>query len=437
MTATTDLTALSAAALAAAIRAREVSALAVVEAHLARIAAVNPRITAVVQLDAERALAAARAADASLARGDACGPLHGVPFTVKDVIEAAGLPCAAGLPERAGVIPKQDATVVARLRAAGAILLGKTNVPPGGGGIECDNALYGRTNNPYDLQRTPGGSSGGEAAIIAAGGSPLGLGSDSGGSIRFPAHNCGIAGLKPTTGRVPATGAGHAGDVSDVRTVVGLLARSVQDLALAFPLIAGPDWQDASVVPVQLGDPDAVGLKELRVAYYTEDGVSLPTAETAAAVHAAAGVLADAGATVEEQVPPRSAECWEITQGVWRWHRGETTAAEYARVLWRWGRLRSRMIGIMQERDAIVCPVAATPAVRHGETADYMQATLISYTILYSLTGWPAVVVRAGTSPEGLPIGVQVVACPWREDVALAAARQIEAALGGWQPPSL
>jgi amidase len=432
-----ELTFMSATALAAAIRAREVSVVDVIDAHLARIAAVNPRLNAVVQLDTERALTEARAADMALARGEILGPLHGVPFTVKDVIETEALICAAGLPERAAFVPAEDATVVARLRDAGAILLGKTNVPSGGGGIECDNALYGRTNNPYDLTRTPGGSSGGEAATIAAGGSPLGLGSDSGGSVRFPAHNCGVAGLKPTTGRVPATGAGHVGDVSDVRTVVGLLAREVQDLALAFPLIAGVDWRDASVVPMPLSDPAAVEMKHLRVAFYTDDGVSVPTPETAAAVRAAARALADAGATVEEQAPPRIAECWEITQGVWRWHRGESTATEYARVLHRWGRLRSRLLGFMEQRDLVLCPVAATPAVRHGDTADYMQATLISYTILNSLTGWPAVAVRASTSPEGLPIGVQVVARPWREDVALAAALHLDTVLGGWQPPPL
>src|SRR6185312_3476401 len=214
------LTFRSARALAQAIRAREISAVEVVEAHLSRIAAVNPALNAVVQLTDQTARQQARAADTALVRGEPLGPLHGVPFTVKDVIETAGVVCAAGLPERASFIPARDATVVARLRAAGDILLGKTNVPDGGGGIECVNPVYGRTNNPYGLDRTPGGSSGGEAAIIAAGGSPLGLGSDSGGSIRLPAHNCGVVGIKPTTNRVPATGAGHSADLSDARTVV-------------------------------------------------------------------------------------------------------------------------------------------------------------------------------------------------------------------------
>ena len=179
---------------------REASADEVVDAHLRRIAVVDAAINAVVQVDAERALARARELDA----GPPAGPLHGVPFTVKDNLAAAGIPMAIGAPERAGVVPAQDATVVARMRAAGAILIGKTNCPPYGGGIETDNEVYGRTSNPYDPSRTPGGSSGGEAAAIAAGASPCGLGTDSGGSIRLPAHFCGVAALKPTAGRVPS-----------------------------------------------------------------------------------------------------------------------------------------------------------------------------------------------------------------------------------------
>jgi amidase len=180
----TELIFASAMQLARSMRAKDVSALEVVQAHLDHIAAVNPQVNALVQLTAEQALDAARAADMALARGETLGPLHGVPFTVKDVVEVAGVISAAGLPERATFRPKQDAVVVTRLRAAGAILLGKTNCPPGGGGGFTDNLVYGRTNNPYRLSHSPGGSSGGEAAAIAAGMSPLGIGSDSGGSIR-------------------------------------------------------------------------------------------------------------------------------------------------------------------------------------------------------------------------------------------------------------
>jgi amidase len=425
----------SATALAKAIRAREVSSEEVVEAHLRRIEAVNPRLNAVVQLAADSARAQAREADAALARGEVRGPLHGVPFTVKDWLETEGVVCAAGFKERADFVPKRDATVVARMRAAGAILLGKTNIlfmDPSGGG-PADNPLSGRTNNPYDLSRTPGYSSAGEAAIIAAGGSPLGLGSDSGGSIRMPAHCCGIAGLRPTTGRVPNTGHfPRIGALSDPRTQIGPMARFVEDLALALPIISGVDWCDASVIPMPLGDPSAVDIASLRVAVYTEDGIASPTPDTIEAVMAAAQALSDAGLAVEEARPSRIEETHEITLKYWR--RSHLTGAEVERSLFEWDRFRRVMLSFMEHYDVILCPVCECPAMPHDATAD-RAARDISYTLTYSLTGWPCTVVRAGTSPEGLPIGVQVVARPWREDVALAVAQHIESALGGWQPP--
>src|SRR5690242_5761012 len=201
-----ELTGLPATTLADLVTRRIASSEEVVTAHLARIAAVDGAVNAVVAMEPERALAAAQAADAALARGEPAGPLHGVPFTAKDNLEAEGLRMAIGVPERADLVAPRDATAVARMKAAGAILLGKTNCPPWGGGIETDNAVHGRTNNPYDLDRTPGGSSGGEAAIVAAGGSACGLGTDSGASVRLPAHFCGLAAIKPTAGRVPVTG---------------------------------------------------------------------------------------------------------------------------------------------------------------------------------------------------------------------------------------
>jgi amidase len=432
-----ELTYASATALARAIRAGKVSSEEVVEADLRRIEAVNPRLNAVVQLAADSARAQAREADASLARGEVKGPLHGVPFTVKDWLETDGLVCAGGFVERADFVPKRDATVVARMRVAGAVLLGKTNallMDPTGGGA-ADNPVYGRTNNPYDLTRTPGYSSGGEAAIIAAGGSPLGLGSDSGGSIRMPAHCCGIAGLRPTTGRVPSTG--HfppIGALSDPRTQIGPMARFVEDLALALPVISGVDWRDSGVVPMPLMDPAAVDIAGLRAAVYTDDGIALPTPETIEAVTAAAGVLSDAGLIVEEARPRRVEETYEITLAYWR--RSRLTGAEVDRSLFEWDRFRRAMLSFMESHDAILCPVCERPAMPHDATGD-RAARDISYTLTYSLTGWPCVVVRAGTSPEGLPIGVQIVARPWREDVALAVAQHIEKALGGWRPPLL
>src|SRR5262245_36081292 len=196
----------SASALAEAIRSKEVSSLEVVKAFLARIAEVNPKLNAVFQIQTEKAMAQAREADAALARGEVKGPLHGVPMTIKDSFDTAGVISTAGTKGRSQYVPTEDATVVARLKAAGAILLGKTNTPELTLAWETDNLVYGRTNNPYDLSRTPGGSSGGAAALIAAGGTPFDIGTDTGGSIRLPSHFCGIAGIRPTSGRVPRTG---------------------------------------------------------------------------------------------------------------------------------------------------------------------------------------------------------------------------------------
>lgn len=453
--------------LASAIRDRRVSSVEVVEAHLRRIEAVNPKLNAVVQLAAERARAEARAADAAFTRGEATGPLHGVPATVKDQFDTAGVISTSGSRGRAGFVPAEDATAVARLRRAGAIVLGKTNVPEFCVAFETDNLVYGRTDNPYDLTRTPGGSSGGEAAIIAAGGSPLGIGTDAAGSIRWPAHCCGIAGLKPTAGRVPRTGIfppamGHLGPLWHV----GALARSVDDLALALSVLAGPDGHDPSIAPAPLGDPAAVELASLRVAVHTDNGVIAPTAETAMAVERAAAIAAGAGATVDAARPDGIADGFLLTRDLFAADGGAgighllqmigTTdvspllgrlaailgpgagsAAGFGDILVRWDIFRARMLGFLAGYDAIVCPVNAHPALPHGATFDDDKLPGFSYTMAFNLTGWPAAVVRAGTSPEGLPIGVQIIARPWREDVALALARRIERELGDWPRPAL
>jgi amidase len=429
---------LSAAALARAIREREHSSREVVEAHLARVEAVNPRLNAIAQLTADVALAEATKADAATARGESRGPLHGVPFTVKDWIETAGVICAAGSLERRDFVPRRDATVVARVREAGGILLAKT--------IDGhNNAVYGSPCNPYDLARTPGGSSSGEAALIAAGGSPVGLGSDSGGSIRYPAHCCGIAGLKPTNGRVPLTGHfPRINPLADPRTQIGLMARFVEDLALVLPIINGVDWRDSSVVPAPLGDWAEVAVPGLHIAAYSEFPGASATPETAAGVSAAANALRAAGAEVTGAVPPRIEESLEITRAYWRrpeshsWNEWASTQEhtlapdEIERSIFQWDRLRRDFLAFMKRFDAILCPAAPAPAGHEAATEEDFI-----HTLPYSLTGYPAVTVRAGTSPEGLPIGVQVVARPWRDDVALAVARQVEVALGGWRAPGL
>src|SRR5882757_7325698 len=299
------ITSASAGELAEAIRSKRLSSKIVVEAHLDRIAQVNPKLNAIVQLTADSARKEADEADAAIARGEIKGPLHGVPITIKDTLETIGVICTGGTKGRANFIPKADATAVARLRAAGGIILGKTNVPELAGAIETDNLVYGRTNNPYDLARTPGGSSGGEAAIVAAGGSPLGLGTDAGGSIRVPAHFCGLAAIKPTSGRVPRTGQfplplGARNAVFHV----SLLARKVEDLALALPIISGPDYRDSTIVVMPLGDPNGVVLAGLKLAFFEDDGAATPTKEIAAAVRDCAKAFTDAGVKVEEKRTP-------------------------------------------------------------------------------------------------------------------------------------
>ncbi len=456
----------SAAAIAQAIRAQQVSVKDVVEAHLERIEAVNPALNAVVKLAAERALDEARAADQAVLNGKTLGPLHGVPMTIKDSLDTEGVVSTGGTKGREAHVPQEDATVVARLRAAGAILLGKTNTPELTLAGETNNLIYGQTNNPYDLSRTPGGSSGGAGAIIAAGGSPLDIGSDTGGSIRLPSHFCGIAGIKPTSGRVPRTG--HVvpfglGAV-DALTQNGPMARFVEDLALTLPIIAGVDWRDPAIVPMPLGDPQAVNLQGLRVAMHTDNGIKTPTPETIAAVQAAANALSNAGISITEQRPDalsRAADLANHLSGAdgRAWTRrllGKSSTSElhpwlsrrmeeaqpvdvgdFTALLEDVDAYRSDMLTFLQDYDVILCPVCAFPAPPHGTTMEPEMRLGFSYTGAYNLTGWPGAVVRGGTSPEGLPIGVQVVARPWREDVALAVAQKLETALGGWQSPSL
>jgi amidase len=445
------------------IRGGEVSSVEAVEACLERIHEVNPRLNAVVAF-APDALDRARAADRRRAAGTLDGPLHGVPFTIKDSHDTAGLVTTAGTIGWRDRVPDRDGTVVARLKAAGAILLGKTNTPEFTWSDETDNDVYGRTSNPYDLERTPGGSSGGSAAIVAAGGSPFDIGSDTGDSIRQPAHVCGIAGLKPTTGRVPRTGhwPGFEGIVATL-TQLGPLARRVDDLALLLPIIAGPDGIDPHVAPAPLGDPASVDVGGLRVVAFTDNGVRPPTRETATTVEIAAAALAATGAAVTWEVPPGMAEAWQAWFDMIRsdghaWLQRLITAAgtpgmgsydtrgwvtveppvgadELTERLERGDRIRSRLLRWFQRADLIVCPVMPQPAIRHGEsTAAWFGDT---YSDVHNLTGWPAAVVRAGTSDAGLPIGVQLIAHPWREDVALAAAKVVEAATGGWSLPPI
>ena len=456
-----ELTSFSATTLARFIRTNLVSSVAVVDAHLARLEAVNPKLNAVVQLRAEAARQQARAADEAISRGERVGPLHGVPITIKDSLDTAGLVSTWGTMGRAAFTPEHDATVVARLRAAGAIILGKTNTPEFTLAGITNNDVYGRTNNPYDVERSPAGSSGGAGAILAAGGSALDLGSDTGGSIRMPSHYCGIAGIKPTSGRVPRTGHAISFEVGalDAFTQIGPMARQVEDLSLTLSIIAGPDGHDPAVVPAPLGDPQDVSVRDLRVAFYTDNGLTSPSPDTVSTVRTAASVLAEHGVSVTEDRPQGVSDAERLWYSLYladggAWIRRLIHAAgterlssalewmqtaqpisltEFTQELGRWNVYRSEMLAFMEPYDVVLCPVSATPATRHDDP----DGPDFTYTFVHNLTGWPGAVVRCGTSAEGLPIGVQIVARPWREDVALAVAQYLETSLGGWQRPSL
>ncbi|WP_437769579.1 amidase [Sorangium sp. So ce281] len=459
-----ELTRATGGQLADLIRRKRVSSLEVVEAHLARIAQINPRLNAVVKLRADEARAEARAADKALARGKHLGPLHGVPMTIKDSIDTAGVVTTGGTTGRTNFVPAEDATVVRRLKEAGAILLGKSNTPEMTWSYETNNAVYGRTNNPYGLDLSPGGSSGGAGAIVAAGGSPFDVGSDTGGSIRVPSHFCGIAGLKPTSGRISRTG--HivpAEGLLQSFTVLGPMARSVDDLWLLFSVLAGPDWRDAALIPAPLGDPKHVRLRELRIAMHTDNGIAAPDAAVRQAVVDAAAALEAGGARVESKKPDALSDVLTIDADIFRadgsaWLKrlldlagttdpgaevdaalaseplssGELTAAVERLDAW-----RGRMLGFMKDVDAIVCPPCVLEALPHDAWVEHGVYAGFSYSFAYNMTGWPAVVVRAGTSSRGTPVGVQIIGRPFREDVVLALAGHIERELGGYRAPMI
>ena len=422
---------LSASAMAHAIRRSEISSEEMIRTHLEQILTLNPRLNSVLQIAADTAIVHAQAADAFIERGDDIGPLHGVPFTVKDVFPVgsdAQLVTAPGMADPPDEPAHPESTVVTRLRAAGAIVLGVTRATLWSDREE----RYGPAHNPYDLSRITSGSSGGEAATIAAGCSALGIGSDSGGSLRMPAHYCGIATLRPSNGRVPR--GIDADGTNDPRTAAGPLARSIEDLDLAMRVIAGVDPNDPTTLPLPWPDFRHVNIRGLRVAFFTDNTVVSPTPETATTVAAAAKALSDAGAEITEILPPSMDEAWQITLRYWHYCGAKGEVGEYFEFLKRWDLYRILMAGFMSDYDLILCPVEAGPA---GLIGSEETAPGFTYTTPFSLLGWPCAIVRAGTSPEGMPIGVQAVGAPWRDDIALAAAACIEGALGGWQPPIL
>lgn len=466
-----ELTSFSASQIADQIRKKKISPVEVVQAHLARIERVNPKVNAFIQVNAETALKQAQIAEDAIVHGRDVGPLLGVPISIKSSIDVAGMPCEAGTKLRAGCSASSDAPLVTRLREAGAIILGVTNTPELLMAWETDNLLYGRTNNPWDISRTAGGSSGGEAAAIAGGCSAAGVGSDGGGSIRVPAHFCGICGLKPTPGRIPATGH-YPQSVGPFALlgVVGPMARTVSDLKLIFEAIQGPDIGDPGAAPVPVRWPSPPETNKLRIGYFEDDGRTPVTQETSAAIRHAVGALRDAGCEVEHFLPGnldkvrqlwwrffgvaggmllgpmtggREAELSPILKEFNGWVAAEQphTAQTLLDAWIERDLLRMQIFEEMKRFPVLLCPVASIPAFCHGErtwqieskTVQYLDAW--SYCEWFNLLGMPAGVVPIAKSSDGLPIGVQIVAQPWQEESVLAIMQLIETGRGEWQGP--
>lgn len=494
------------------IASGEISSAEAVDSHIQRIEEVNPKLNAVVWPLYERARAEAAAADKGR-KGSARGKLHGVPITLKEQFKVEGAPATWGLPSRAGKLTKSDGPLVKRLREAGAIVIGVTNVPQLLIYHESDNPVYGRANNPWNPARVPGGSSGGEGAIVAAGGSPLGLGSDIGGSIRVPAHFCGIHGIKPTAHRLTSLDNPRFFDSGQeaIPAQPGPLARRVEDLVLAMSVLAAPGQElfDVSVPPVPWPDPKQIDVSKLRVAMYTDDGFFTPSPGCRRAVEAAAAALRAEGATVEPWGPTHvedairvfygllggdgaaSAKRWLASNPQTRQIKGllqlvnvpnairpaaaaALAAAGHPRLAFLMRSLRpyssAKYQRLVQDRnrhqseflaglnagafDAVICPPHALPALTHG--ASYYLGPAASYSMLYNLLGMPAGVVavtrvKAGQESDrpsskdavekaareveqgsaGLPVGVQVIARHWREDIVLAVMAVVERRLEG------
>ena len=458
--------------IAAGIRAKKFSPVEVVEVHLERVAALQPKLNAFVHLDADGARKQARAAEAALMRGERVGPLHGVPLTIKSCIDTAGWPTQAGSLLRKDYVAQTDAPLVARLRAAGAIILGNTNTPEYLMAYETDNSLSGKTSNPWNLERSAGGSSGGEAAAIASGCSAGGVGSDGGGSIRVPAHFCGICGLKPTPGRIPATGhfPGGGGAFGWIG-VVGPLARTVADVRALFEVMAGPDAGDALSAPVPVRAINEKDVRGLRVGILESDALGEATAATTAAVERAASLLSKQGFKVERKRLSRldrAIEVWwyffgpviadlirkgavgqeEMMSPMLREYVALATAEitltydDFLKACGERDSLRGEILRQMEEVTILLSPVSAGPAFKHGEgnwragaKENYRQT--MRYSQWLNLAGFPGVAVPVGMSREGSPIGVQVIGRPYEEELVLAVAEKIEAARGAWVAPPI
>lgn len=460
----------SALSLARSIRERRLSAVEAVEIHLAQIDHWNPHVNAIVTIDEEWVRTRAKEADEALGKGRIGGALHGVPVTVKDVLAVQGVRTTSGYPPLTNYVPAEDAAVVARLRAAGAILLGKTNTETLTLGFQCRNSIFGRTNNPWDVDRTSGGSSGGDAVAVACGMSALSIGTDSGGSVRIPAHFCGVCALKPTEGRISTAGIiphlrGVGGGLRHLNTV-GLIARSVEDLMLGLRLSAGPDERQRIVPPVTVGPMSRRSWAEYRVAWIDEF-TDLPASEdTRAALLGLASDLKNLGCTVERRSPNIDRQSMRSVsldifalefQSTWdREDRPDIPAPvthpapdhelrRYMQALER----REYYIEILErffdQWDVLISPVSVGPAFPHcatgtpisvdGKDVDYWSAG-IGFTSPYNLTGHPAVVLPLARTREGLPIGVQLIGKRWGDMEILSLAQKISKIMAPFPSPS-
>ena len=444
--------------LAAAIRAGHVSASEVLEAHLAQIATHNPTLNAVITLNAEQARKQAREADEALARGEVWGPLHGVPFTLKDAHATAGMRTTTGFPPLANYVPQEDSPVAARLKKAGGILIGKTNVhmmlaDP----AQTINPIFGRTKNPWNIERTPGGSGGGAAAALAAGMTPFEIGTDLTGSIRIPAHFCGVFGLKPTEQRVPLTGLipGLPGPRPiRIMSCIGPMARTVEDLALLFALIAGPDGRDTEVAPVPVEKMPQLELQRLRIAFAPTFPGFPVAAEMREVVEGFAGRLSALGAVVEEAALPQVDFQQELAStgaligmmmGAFQPEEQErpTTLAQYLETL----DIRDQSIAaweqFFEKWDVLLCPPSMMTAFPHCEPGSplHVDGQEVSYwmvsahSTVFNYTGHPAVVLPYQLDHDGLPIGIQLVGKRWDESRLLAIARALSEVTGAFQRP--
>ena len=459
-----EITGLGAAELGRLIYLGELTSTEVVEAHLARARQFNPGINAITDLQADQALELAAEADKEWLRRRPAAPLHGVPLTIKSSIAAKGFRYECGSPLRRGEVADSDATLVARLKAAGAIVIGSTNVPEFLMAYETDNAVYGRTNSPLDAELTPGGSSGGCSAAVAAGCSAGSFGSDGGGSVRVPAHFCGLYGMKPTPGAIPRTG--HWPGVAGPATIlagVGPITRTAEDLNLFLSVTAGSDPGDISSPPSQPRElPEGELAREVKVGWFDHAWNTPATTETCAAVHDAAHALRERGFDVErtalrglESAPQVWWQQFGIclrtliessVPGGYRLHplaydamasRDEESATGYRDLLTGWvqqDHLRLKLQDQMRDRQVLLCPVAAVPAFRHGQRSWSVQGEEVGYpgafvySQVFNLLGVPAASVPVGSSATGLPIGVQVVGRPWDDFLVTAVAQELESA---------